>query len=154
MLTDEEAAGRISWWWGAVLRRRMVAEWAALGLTVESVRNMSFDAVTQLLVEDRVVRAAARVLGICGVPEAGEHASGPVADMAAARVFLGAYLILGHPQAVFDDDGQSDRQTEQVRRFWRTRGKDHGRLARKRPRLTRPLSLGPRRQGTRPAHLV
>lgn len=104
------AASKIQWWWRAAMRRRAVAEFVALGLTVDGVRDTSFETVTELLAQERVLLSTARVLHICGLREGD---SGSVSEMAAVRTFLSAYLILGHPAQVLSNGGNKGEQ-EQV----------------------------------------
>ncbi|RGP57540.1 hypothetical protein FSPOR_11970 [Fusarium sporotrichioides] len=104
-LTPEEAAASIQWWWRGCLRKRAIAEFYDLGLTVDGIRDTHFDTVVELLAQERVLVITARLLRLCGLQE-GEM--GSVEEMAAVRTFLSAFLILGHPNQVLsnkNDDG-------------------------------------------------
>lgn len=106
-LTEEVAASRIQWFWRAQKRRRTVAEFSALGLSLDAVRETSFDEVTVLLSQERVLVLTARVLRICGL---NEGAPGSVEEMAAVRSFLSAFLILGHPSQVLSNKEETEEQ--------------------------------------------
>jgi hypothetical protein len=96
-LGEDDAAARIQVWWRACARRRVIHEFNDLGLSVDGIRNTSFDTVVELLAQEQVLVIAARLLRICGLQE-GEP--GSVDEMAAVRTFLSAFLILGHPNQV------------------------------------------------------
>ncbi|EEY19395.1 IQ calmodulin-binding motif domain-containing protein [Verticillium alfalfae VaMs.102] len=108
--TEDEAAGKLQWWWRAVQRKRAVGEFAELGLTVDGIRDTTFDSVVDLLGQERVLLRTARILRICGLQEG---QPGSVGEMAAVRTFLSAFIILGHPaQVLSNKDGTA--QQEQV----------------------------------------
>ncbi|KAI1851705.1 hypothetical protein JX266_003167 [Neoarthrinium moseri] len=110
VLSDESAASKIQWWWRAALRRKAVQDFSELGLTIDSVRETSFEKVVELLAEEKVLLTAARVLRMCGLKE-GEPDS--VEEMAAIRTFLSAFVILGHPTQVLSNKDNKGEQ-EQV----------------------------------------
>lgn len=106
-MTDEVAASKIQWWWRGLLRRQAVQQFSELGLTIDGVRDTSFEQVVELLAEEKVLMTTALVLRLCGLRE-GE--AGSVNEMAAVRTFLGAFLILGHPtQVLSNKDNKGDR---------------------------------------------
>ncbi|KAL2125683.1 hypothetical protein VTJ04DRAFT_2048 [Mycothermus thermophilus] len=108
VLTEEAAASRIQWHWRTRQRRKALAEFSALGLSLDAVRDTSFDQVTMMLSEENVLVATARMLRICGLKEG---QPGSVEEMTAVRAFLSAYLILGHPSQVLtnkEDKGDTD----------------------------------------------
>ncbi|EFQ31195.1 IQ calmodulin-binding domain-containing family protein [Colletotrichum graminicola] len=108
LLSEHDAAARLQWWWKGLMRKKAVAEFSELGLTIEGVRDTSFDEVLELLGQEKVLVRTARVLRICGLQE-GE--TGSVDEMAAVRTFLSAFLILGHPtQVLSNKDGTGDRE--------------------------------------------
>ncbi|GJC83685.1 T-complex protein 11-like protein 1 [Colletotrichum liriopes] len=103
VLSEHDAAARLQWWWKSRMRKRAVAEFSELGLTIDGVRDTSFDEVLELLGQEKVLVRTARILRICGLQE-GE--TGSVDEMAAVRTFLSAFLILGHPtQVLSNKDG-------------------------------------------------
>lgn len=106
--TEDVAAGKIQWWWRAMLRKKALREFFDLGLTVDGIRSTSFDHVVELLAQERVLVSTSRVLRSCGLHE-GER--GSVDEMAAVRTFLSAFLILGHPNQVLSNrDGTGEQQ--------------------------------------------
>ncbi|KAL8310594.1 hypothetical protein RB597_010436 [Gaeumannomyces tritici] len=109
-MTPESAARQLQWWWRATVRRRAVAEFQALGLNIDGVRETAFEKVVQLLAQESVLTATSRMLRICGLREG---AVGSVNEMAAVRTFLSALLILGHPAQVLSNKDNKGEQ-EQV----------------------------------------
>jgi hypothetical protein len=99
-LTHDEATARLAGWLSGCIRRNAIQQFNSLGLTVDGIRDTSFDSVVDLLALPRVLTISARLFRICGLHE-GEPAS--VEEMAAVRTFLSAYLILGHPSQVLSN---------------------------------------------------
>ncbi|KAH0496241.1 hypothetical protein TgHK011_003612 [Trichoderma gracile] len=110
-MSDEEAATKIQTWWRGCMRKKILQEFHALGLSVDGIRDTSFDTVVELLAQEKVLLVTARLLRICGLQE-GEP--GSVEEMAAVRTFLSAFLILGHPDQVLNnmDESAEDREVE------------------------------------------
>ncbi|KAH8821261.1 T-complex protein 11-domain-containing protein [Xylogone sp. PMI_703] len=109
-IDEATAATRIQERWRISRRAKALKEFSNLGLTVDHVRETSFQDVVDLLAQERVLMATARILRICGLKE-GE--SGSVNEMTAVRTFLSAFLILGHPTQVLSSKGENSEQ-EQV----------------------------------------
>lgn len=99
-LDDEAAVARIQAWWRGRARSRAMHDFHALGLSVDGIRDTSFDAVVELLARENVLVITARLLRICGLREG---LPGSVDELAAVRTFLSAYLILGHPNQVLSN---------------------------------------------------
>ncbi|KAI2625305.1 T-complex protein 11-domain-containing protein [Hypomontagnella submonticulosa] len=110
LMSEDVAVSKIQWWWRGVLRKRAVHQFSELGLNIDSVRDTSFEEVTELLAQERVLLLTARVLRICGLQEG---APGSVDEMTAVRTFLSAFLILGHPTQVLSNKDHRGEQ-EQV----------------------------------------
>ncbi|EKD14440.1 uncharacterized protein L3040_005728 [Drepanopeziza brunnea f. sp. 'multigermtubi'] len=109
-ISEEVAASRIQQQWRIHRKAKALREFASLGLTIDSVRETSFEDVVDLLAQEKVLVSTAQILRICGLKE-GE--TGSVNEMTAVRTFLGAFLILGHPTQVLS--GKVDiREPEQV----------------------------------------
>ncbi|KAK0624251.1 T-complex protein 11-domain-containing protein [Immersiella caudata] len=107
-LRPDAAAHRIQGWWRSAVRRQAVAEFYALGLSMDCVRATSFEEVTSLLSQEKVLIITARVLRLCGL---NEGAAGSVEEMTAVRSFLSAFLILGHPSQVLSNkEGKGEEQ--------------------------------------------
>ncbi|KAI1343871.1 IQ calmodulin-binding domain-containing protein [Xylariaceae sp. FL0016] len=109
-LNDDVAISRIQWWWRGLLRRKAVREFSELGLNIDGVRETSFEKVVELLAQEKVLVATAKVLRNCGLSEGD---TGSVAEMTAVRTFLSAFLILGHPTQVLSNKDHKGEQ-EQV----------------------------------------
>ncbi|KAK4132178.1 hypothetical protein BT67DRAFT_444083 [Trichocladium antarcticum] len=111
-LTEDVAASRIQWCWKTRKRKQAVADFSALGLSLDAVRETSFDEVTILLSQEKVLVQTARILRICGLDEG---APGSVDEMAAVRSFLSAFLILGHPSQVLSNKEDKEEHGERGR---------------------------------------
>lgn len=106
---SEDAAARViqGWWLGRV-RQRTISAFNNLGLSLDSIRDASFDTVVEQLANTQVLITTARLLRLCGLREG---KPGSVEEMAAVRTFLSAFLIFGHPEQVLssrDGPGQDD----------------------------------------------
>lgn len=112
-ISEATAAARIQQKWRVHQRLKAVKHFAALGLTIDSVRETSFEKVVDLLAQEKVLVGTAQILRICGLKE-GE--TGSVNEMTAVRTFLSAFLILGHPTQVLSGKGDNgdNGQQEQV----------------------------------------
>lgn len=109
-ISETTAATRIQQKWRVYTRWKALKAFSDLGLTIDGVRETSFEKVVDLLADEKVVVGTAHVLRICGLEE-GE--SGSVNEMTAVRTFLSAFLILGHPTQVLSGKGEKGEQ-EQV----------------------------------------
>ncbi|KAI9831433.1 MAG: hypothetical protein M1819_005032 [Sarea resinae] len=105
-LNDDVAAVRIQRAWRSMQRGRVIKEFLSLGLSIEEIRNTSFEDVGALLSEDKVISSTAKVLKLCGLQDVG---GGAVEEKAAVRTFLSAFLILGHPTQVLSNDGEQEQ---------------------------------------------
>lgn len=104
-MSKEAAASNIAWWWRSCLRRKTIQDFNNLGLSVDSIRDTSFDTVAALLSEHDVRVTTARSLRLCGLYEG---QTGSVDEMVAVRTFLSAFLILGHPNQVLNTKDQQN----------------------------------------------
>lgn len=111
VMSEDVAASKIKWWWRGVLRKAAVHQFSELGLNIDGVRETSFEQVTELLAQERVLVLTARVLRICGLRE-GEP--GSVDEMTAVRTFLSAFLILGHPTQVLSNKDHRGEQEQDL----------------------------------------
>ncbi|TPX11897.1 uncharacterized protein E0L32_007395 [Thyridium curvatum] len=111
-VSEDVAAERIQWWWRAQRRKEAVTEFQRLGLTIDGVRSTPFEAVVDLLAQERVLLVTSKMLRICGLQEGDK---GSVNEMAAVRTFLSAFMILGHPaQVLSNKDSHGKGEQEQV----------------------------------------
>lgn len=99
---NEEAARLIQKAWRNRQRRRILNDFTRLGLTVENIRRTSFEDVGKLLSHEDVLTCTSKLLKLCGLQD-GE--GGGLGEKTAVRVFLSAFLILGHPDYVMDKPG-------------------------------------------------
>jgi len=109
-MSHTTAAVKIQNRWRIHQRWRAFKDFAELGLTVDRVRETSFEDVVELLAQEKVLLGTAHILRVCGLKE-GE--SGSVNEMTAVRTFLSSFLILGHPTQVLSGKGERGEQ-EQV----------------------------------------
>ncbi|KUJ12078.1 putative T-complex protein 11-like protein 1 [Mollisia scopiformis] len=110
-ISEATAASRIQQKWRIHQKWKALKDFAALGLTIDSVREISFEAVVDLLAQERVLVSTAQILRICGLKE-GE--TGSVNEMTAVRTFLSAFLILGHPTQVLSSKGDNGEQQQDL----------------------------------------
>lgn len=96
---NEEAAKLIQKAWRNRQRRRILSNFMRLGLTVENIRQTSFEDVGKLLSHEDVLNCASKLLKLCGLHD------GEGGEKTAVRTFLSAFLILGHPASVMDKPG-------------------------------------------------
>ena len=104
-ISELVAALRIQSRWRTYRRLKALRDFAEMGLTIDSVRETSFEDVVELLAQENVLITTAHLLRICGLKE-GE--SGSVNEMTAVRTFLSAFLILGHPTQVLSSKVERD----------------------------------------------
>ncbi|QSZ31940.1 hypothetical protein DSL72_001509 [Monilinia vaccinii-corymbosi] len=109
-LSESAAAKIIQNSWRIHRRCKALHDFAELGLTIDGVRETSFEKVVELLAQEKVLVSTAHILRMCGLKE-GE--SGSVNEMTAVRTFLSAFLILGHPTQVLSGKGDKG-ELEQV----------------------------------------
>jgi len=102
-----QAARRIQRVWRAARDRKIVTDFVALGLTIESVRDADFIVVSTRFQDDEVLRATSKLLTRCGLLEGIEGVEGALEKC--CRTFLSSYLILGHPGEVLSNDGAKEK---------------------------------------------
>ncbi|KAK2625134.1 hypothetical protein QTJ16_005503 [Diplocarpon rosae] len=107
-ISEEAAASRIQQRWRMHRKAKSLKDFTDFGLTVDSVRETSFEDVVDLLAQEKVLVSTAQILRICGLEE-GEV--GSVDEMTAVRTFLSAFLVLGHPTQVLS--GKIDIQEQE-----------------------------------------
>lgn len=105
VVSSEDAAKRIQAAWRARARKNIVDTWTELGLSIDKVHDTSFEDITTLLGEEKVLTATDKIMSLFGLlPEGDDAARGT-----AIRTFLSAYLILGHPAHVLSRDGDQEQ---------------------------------------------
>jgi hypothetical protein len=104
-VSTEDAAKRIQAAWRGKVRSNIVTEWLQLGLSIEMVQETSFEVITGMLADEKLLRTTDRIMTLFVLlPDAD-----PASRSAAVRTFLSAYLILGHPTHVFSRDGDQEQ---------------------------------------------
>ncbi|CAN9313171.1 unnamed protein product [Alternaria alternata] len=105
IVSTEDAAKRIQAAWRGKVRSNIVTEWLQLGLSIEMVQETSFEVITGMLADEKLLRTTDRIMTLFVLlPDAD-----PASRSAAVRTFLSAYLILGHPTHVFSRDGDQEQ---------------------------------------------
>jgi hypothetical protein len=104
-ITFEVAAKRIQAAWRARLRRNIVDAWYELGLSIDKVHDTSFEDITALLAEEKVLKATEKIMDLFAMLPEGDVA----ARGTSIRTFLSAHLILGHPAHVLSRDGDQEQ---------------------------------------------
>jgi hypothetical protein len=105
IVTSEAAAKRIQSAWRARTRKNIVDAWLELGLSIEKIRDTDFDEITLLFADDKILRSTEQIMTVFVLlPD-----QDPVSRSTAVRVFLSAYLILGHPAHVLSRDGEQEQ---------------------------------------------
>jgi hypothetical protein len=105
VVTTEDAARRIQTAWRAKIRNNIVNAWLQLGLSIEMVQETSFEVITGMLAEEKLLKTTDSIMTLFVLlPDAD-----PASRSAAVRTFLSAYLILGHPAHVFSRDGDQEQ---------------------------------------------
>ena len=121
-MSIEEAGTIISRSWKNRKLRKTLSLYAGLGVSIDRVKNMPFERVGQLLAQDRVLNAAESVLDILGLLNLDaadslldrQSRSESPSARAVVRIFLGAYLILGHPIQALSYGGKAPQEQDLV----------------------------------------
>ncbi|QDS76639.1 hypothetical protein FKW77_008018 [Venturia effusa] len=106
-LEPETAAERIQIAWRTRHRKKILAAFNALGLSIDSVHAATFDEVSEKLLDKNVIATSTRVMDMYNLlanDPPGERDAG-----VPCRTFLTAFMILGHPTGIFDNDGELER---------------------------------------------
>ncbi|KAF7714704.1 T-complex 11 family protein [Penicillium ucsense] len=105
-MTQEAAAQKIQRTWKAYHAKTVMKEFRALGLSVDQVREMSFEKVGALLSNKTVLETTTKILLICGLQD---MEGGAIGARGAVRTFLSSYLIATHPADVLSGDGEQEQ---------------------------------------------
>ena len=103
---EEEAARLIQRVWRIRKNSRIVRDFQELRLTVENIRNTPFEDVGTLISSEKVLSRTANMFKLCGLQD---HDGGGIGERTAVRSFLSAFLLLGHPMQVMNDDGVQEQ---------------------------------------------
>ncbi|KAF2467061.1 uncharacterized protein BDR25DRAFT_305855 [Lindgomyces ingoldianus] len=104
-VSSDVAAKRIQAAWRARSRKCVVDAWLELGLSIDKVHDTSFDDITTLLGDEKVLATTEKIMSLFQLLPEGDATPGG----AAVRKFLSAYLILGHPAHVLSRDGDQEQ---------------------------------------------
>lgn len=114
-LNAEHAVRIIQRAWRSQTRNRAVSQFVGLGLSLAHVRDMPFERVGQLLAEERVLSSTLKVLkalGLTAAPQARDSMTDT--ERGSARIFLGVYLILGHPLQALSHGGKEPQEQDLI----------------------------------------
>ncbi|EWC45872.1 hypothetical protein DRE_04879 [Drechslerella stenobrocha 248] len=101
----DSAARRIQRTWLAHRNAVIVSDFTSRRFTIDTIKDMSFEAATSTIQDAEFVKATGNLLRLGGLLEDDETAN----ITKACRTFLSAYLILGHPAEVLSNDGESEK---------------------------------------------
>lgn len=105
-LSTEASVRMIQSAWRKWRRRRVIQEFAALGLSKASVMGSEFEDVGTLLSQEQVLEVTAKVLDLFGLPDRDEQGAGATVNL---RTFLSSFLIVGHPMHVLSNPGEQEQ---------------------------------------------
>ena len=104
---NEEAAVRmIQKAWRHFQRKRTVLGFLQLELDIAHVQASSFEEVGDLLAQEKVLSRTSKIMRLCGLQQ--ETVSEGSFDNTDVRIFLSAFLILGHPKQVLSHGGDQE----------------------------------------------
>ncbi|ORY10900.1 T-complex protein 11-domain-containing protein [Clohesyomyces aquaticus] len=104
-VSSEDAAKRIQGAWRARSRKQIVDAWSELGLSIDKVHDSSFEDITTLLADEKVLTTTQKIMSLFDLLSNEDATPGGTA----IRKFLSAYLILGHPAQVLSRDGDQEQ---------------------------------------------
>jgi hypothetical protein len=105
-LTRDGAARKIQRVWRTHHAKGVMQEFRALNLSVDRVREMSFEEVGALLSNREALDTMTKVLRLCGLQD---MEGGALGERGAVRTFLSSYLIVTHPTEVLSGDGEQEQ---------------------------------------------
>ena len=102
---ETSAAKSIQRAWRSYRRQTVLSEFLELDLDLDHVRRSTFEAVSELLAQEKVIQKTGRVMNLCGLQDV---VGGLPGETTAVRIFLSTYLILGHPRYVLSHEGDRE----------------------------------------------
>ncbi|KAJ5684798.1 uncharacterized protein N7477_001143 [Penicillium maclennaniae] len=105
-LTQDGAARKIQRVWRTHHAKGVMQEFRALSLSIDRVREMSFEEVGALLSDRKALDTTTKVLRLCGLQD---MEGGALGERGAVRTFLSSYLIVTHPAEVLSGDGEQEQ---------------------------------------------
>ncbi|KAK8215094.1 hypothetical protein M8818_002104 [Zalaria obscura] len=104
MLDDETAARRIQRAWMIRRRKVVVDAYMDLNLTIEGIRNQTFEELGSLIIKPTVIEATSKILSLLRIQD---DTGTPAATT--TRTFLSAYLVVTHPTEVLSKRGAQEQ---------------------------------------------
>ena len=102
---DASAARSIQRAWRSYKRQKILSDFLELDLDLAHVQRSTFEEVSDLLGQDKVIERTDKVMALCGLQDVIGGSSG---DTTVVRIFLSSYLILGHPRYVLSHEGDRE----------------------------------------------
>lgn len=109
--SEDLAAETIQRSWRARQRNKGISDFKGLNLTLERVKEMSFEELGMLLSADRVLAATARALQVLKLLQLDGETAG---DRGSVRIFLSIFLILGHPTLTLSYGGKDAQEQDLI----------------------------------------
>ncbi|KAJ5151822.1 hypothetical protein N7492_010117 [Penicillium capsulatum] len=110
-LTQDAAARKIQRVWRTHHAKAVMREFRALNLTVDRIREMSFDQVGSYVSDRNVLDTMTKVLRLCGLQD---MEGGAMGERGAVRTFLSSYIIVTHPTEVLSGDGDDEQEKDLI----------------------------------------
>lgn len=104
---ETEAARIIQRAWRNRKRRCVVGGFLELGVNLENIQKADFEEVGSMLSQDKVLESTSKLLRLYGLQDDAADSTG---DKAAVRMFLSAFLVLGHPAQVLSKEGEQEKE--------------------------------------------
>lgn len=98
---EEDAARRIQNAWRNRKQRLVIHDFKQLGLTVEMLKKQEFEDAGAFLSEENVLASTSNLLKLYGLRDIDNN----IGERTVVRIFLSAFLILGHPTYVLNEGG-------------------------------------------------
>ncbi|CAG8049952.1 unnamed protein product [Penicillium olsonii] len=105
-ITEDAAARQIQRVWRTHHAKMVMGQFRTLNLSVDRVREMSFEEVGALLSSGELLDTMTKVLRLCGLQD---MEGGPLGERGAVRTFLSSYLIVTHPKEVLSSNGDQEQ---------------------------------------------
>lgn len=110
-LTQDVAARKIQRVWRTHYAKTVMKEFQGLNLSIDKVREMSFEEVGAFLSNQKVLDTMTKVLRLCGLQD---MEGGAMGERGAVRTFLSSYLIVTHPSEVLSGDGDGEQEQDLI----------------------------------------
>lgn len=105
-VAQDAAARKIQRVWRTHNAKMVMQQFQSLNLSVDRVRDMTFEEVGALLSNGKLLDTMANVLRLCGLQD---MEGGPLGEKGAVRTFLSSYLIVTHPKEVLSSNGDQEQ---------------------------------------------